>query len=131
MYKIEKRPSGYILTFSGVITPEEMQRWVHESEKTLLTESRTSFGVIINMKDLEPLSMESNKLLISGQKLYKERGMERSCVILNNSALCTKLKNIAIQSGIYTNERYIDASLIKNPIEAAVNWVKDAIDPDL
>ena len=131
MYKIEKRPSGYILTFSGVINPEEMQRWVHESEKTLLTESRTSFGVIINMKDLEPLSMESNKLLISGQKLYKERGMQRSSVILNNSALCTKLKNTAIQSGIYTTERYIDASLIENPVEVAVNWVKDAIDPDL
>jgi len=131
MYKIEKRPSGYILTFSGVINPEEMERWVHESEKALLTESSTSFGVIINMKDLQPLSMETNKLLISGQKLYKERGMKRSCVILGNSAQCTKLKNTAIQSGIYTSERYIDASSVKNPIEKAVNWVKDAIDPDL
>ena len=130
MYKIERRPSGYILTFSGSISPDEMQQWSDESQRNLSTETSSSFGVIINMKDLQPLSTESNKILVSGQKLYKEKGMKRSAVILNSAEACNQLKNLAVQSGIYVIERYIDASQNTNAVELAINWVKDAIDPD-
>jgi len=131
MYKIEKRPSGYILTFSGTIDQNEMQRWVNESKTTLMSETSGSFGVIIDMKDLKPLSLEAGNVMKQGQKLYKEKGMRRSAVILNSPRLCEQFKNIAIQSGIYVTERYIDASTIDNPSQVAVAWVKDAIDPDL
>jgi hypothetical protein len=131
MYKIEKRPSGYVLTFSGVINPDEMLRWMNDSKNALSTETSESFGVIINMKDLMPLSIESSEIMKKGQKLYKDKGMKRSAVILNSTRVCDQFKNIAIQSGIYSTERYIDASSVSNPSQIAVAWVKDAIDPDL
>jgi hypothetical protein len=130
MYNIERRSSGYILTFSGLINPDEMQRWCDDSKRNLMTESSSSFGVIIDMKNLQPLSSESQALMIDGQKLYKEKGMKRSAVILNNEKVCTQFKNLAIQSGIYSTERYIDASSNNNPVDTAISWVKDSIDPD-
>ena len=130
MYKIERRPSGYILTFSGIIDSDEMQRWHDDSQRSLSTETSSSFGVIIDMKDLQPISGEAKTIMVAGQKLYKEKGMKRSAVILNSPEITTQFKNLAVQSGIYATERYIDASQINNAVDIAISWVKDAIDPD-
>lgn len=130
MYNIERKQSGYILTFSGTVSPNEMLKWKEESEQALATEFSKSFGVIIDMRKLLPLTAEANTILVEGQKLYKNKGMQRSVVILNNKALCEKLKNVAIQSGIYSTERYIDASAHAAATQMAVKWVKDGIDPD-
>ncbi len=130
MYKIERRPSGYILTFAGLIEAAEMQKWHDDSESKLMTETSNSFGVIIDMKDLKPLGAEARIIMVEGQKLYKNKGMKRSAVILNSAEVCKQFKNLAVQSGIYLTERYIDASQKKNATEIAINWVKDAIDPD-
>jgi anti-anti-sigma regulatory factor len=130
MYKIERRPSGYILTFSGVIDADEMQQWYNDSRRNLMTESSSSFGVIIDMRDLQPLSSEAKGNMISGQKLYKAKGMKKSAVILNSPEVCQQFKNLALQSGIYATERYIDASQTENATGVAINWVKDGIDPD-
>ena len=130
MYHIEKRPSGYILTSSGDIGEAEMQRWKDESERTLAAETATSFGVIIDMRSLLPLKHEVQAVVISGQERYRNRGMRRSAVILSSADICRQFKNLAVQSGIYATERYIDASNETNPIEKAINWVKSGIDPD-
>lgn len=130
MYRIEKRPSGYILTFSGVIDSAEMQKWVQESIKVLGTETRTSFGVIIDMKDLQPLSGEAKDIMISGQKIYKAKGMERSAVLLSNPQVTAQFKNLALVSGIYSTERYIDVTGNSRAKDQAIDWVKDGIDPD-
>jgi hypothetical protein len=131
MYKIEKRPSGYILTFSGVINATEMQNWYNDTQDVLSTETLTSFGVIIDMHDLMPISQETQGIMVAGQGLFKQKGMKRSAVILASAAISMQFKKIAQQSGIFVSERYIDASCIANPIDVAIKWVKDAIDPDL
>ena len=131
MYKIEKRPSGYILTFGGVINATEMQNWYNDSQNALSTETTSSFGVIIDMRDLMPISQETQTIMVSGQGLYKQKGMKRSAVILASAAISMQFKKIAQESGIYATERYIDASYFANPIDVAIKWVKDAIDPDL
>jgi hypothetical protein len=130
MYKIERRPSGYILTFTGLIDSTEMQRWFNDSKDKLAVEASSSFGVIIDMKDLKPLAADARTIMVDGQKLYKTKGMKRSAVILNSAEICKQFKNLALQSGIYSTERYIDASQVKNPVDIAIDWVKDAVDPD-
>ena len=130
MYHIEKRPSGFILTFSGDIGEAEMQRWKDDSERALAAETATSLGVIIDMRSLLPLKREVQAIMVSGQKLYRNRGMKRSAVILSSADICRQFKNLAVQSGIYATERYIDASNEANPIEEAIHWVKSGIDPD-
>ena len=130
MYKIERRPSGYVLTFAGNIDAAEMQRWKDESQRVLSTETSTSFGVIIDMTTLQPLSEEAQTVMITGQAFYKEKGMLKSAVVLSSPVICAQFKKLAIKSGIYATERYIDASACSNPIDIAINWVKDGIDPD-
>lgn len=107
-----------------------MNRWKQDSEKQLNNETAKEFGVIIDMKNLQPLSTATKEIMISGQKLYKAKGMKRSTVILNNGMLCVQFKNLAIVSGIYAYERYIDSSKNPNASDIAVKWVKDGIDTD-
>ena len=130
MFKIEKRSSGYLLHFSGSIDTVEMQQWYDESKSVLVDESRDSFGVIIDMKDLQPIGDEAGRIMKDGQKLYKDKGMLRSAVILNSKEVAIQFKTIAIQTGIYETERYIDASSSPNPEQVAVDWVNKKIDPD-
>jgi hypothetical protein len=129
MYKIDKKDYGYLLTFSGMINLEEMSKWVEDSKKAL-TGAPSSFGVIIDMRDLKPLAADVKKKMEEGQILYKEKGMARSAVILSSAVLTLQFKRIAQESGIYKTERYINASKVSNWEKVASDWVKNEIDPD-
>ena len=131
MYTIERRPSGYILTFAGLIDNNEMLKWQNESKNVLEKEISSDFGVIVDMRNLMPLASDTQSIMISGQELYKQKGMKRSAVILASAIISMQFKQLAKQSGIYTTERYIDASKYSNAVEVAIKWVKDGIDPDL
>ena len=129
MFSIEKKSSGYLLTFSGVIDKEEMAEWVSESEQALKS-APSQFGVIIDMRTLAPLQPDVQQVMVKGQALYKNAGMQRSAVVLASSALTIQFKRLAKESGIYSFERYIDASSTPNWTDAAVKWVRDSVDPD-
>ncbi|HMV41143.1 MAG TPA: hypothetical protein PK079_09135 [Leptospiraceae bacterium] len=60
------------------------------------------------MRTLKPLPPESQIHMQEGQKLYKEKGMVRSVVILANTITKLQFKRIAQETGIYQWERYID-----------------------
>ena len=62
-------------------------------------------------------------------KQYRSRGMERSCVILDDAIMRIQFMRLARQSGIFKYERYIDASAHKHWLAKARNWVSHGIDP--
>ena len=128
MYKIEKRSSGYLLTFGGSIDAAEMQRWYDESEQQLAS-APSSYGVIVDMRTLAPLLPEAQKIMVQGQGLYKSKGMQRSAVILDNPIATLQFQRLAKESGIDAYERYIDASNTPEAATVAVAWVKDGKDP--
>ncbi|MBI5091729.1 MAG: hypothetical protein HZB26_04700 [Candidatus Hydrogenedentes bacterium] len=129
MYKIEKKSSGYLLTFGGFIDAAEMQRWLDES-KQVLTTAQAPYGVIVDMRTLKPLAPDVQTIMVTGQGLYKEKGMQRSAVVLNDAVTTIQFKRLAQQSGIYAFERYIDASATPEWAKVAVAWVRDAVDCD-
>ncbi|MDX9973842.1 MAG: hypothetical protein RBU21_12740 [FCB group bacterium] len=129
MYSIEKKTSGFLLTFGGVIDAAEMQKWLAESERAL-SSAQAPFGVIIDMRTLKPLSPDAQAVMVQGQGLYKTKGMQRSAVILNDAVTTLQFKRLAQQSGIYAFERYIDASKTSDWTKVAVEWVKEGADPD-
>lgn len=129
MYKIEKMPYGVKLTFSGFIKKEEMTQWVAESQKIALT-LPSKFGVFVDMRELKPLAKEIEEEMQKGQIIYKQKGMERSVVILNNAVTTMQFKRIAKDTGIYQWERYIDASKTANWEEVGKKWIVSGIDPD-
>lgn len=129
MYKIEKKDYGVKLIFSGVISQEEMAKWVAESA-TIVKTLPAKFGVFVDMRELKTLSQESKVEMEKGQILFKTKGMERSVVILESAVTAMQFKKIAKDTGIYEWERYIDASAVKDWEEKGKKWIISAIDPD-
>ena len=129
MYKIEKKPYGFKLTFGGFIRLDEMQQWMEESKK-ILEESPCEFAVFIDMRELKPLPARSQQYMQQGQKIYREKGMQRSVVILNNPGTTLQFKRLAKETGIKKRERYIDASTVKDWLVKGLNWIKHEEEPD-
>jgi len=129
LYKIEKTNYGYFLTFSGEMDLEEMTQWFRDSKEVLENASR-SFGVFVDMRQLQLLDPDAQEEMQSGQRYYKKMGMKRSVVILDNSILTIQFKRIALQSDIYNTERYIDASSMTNWEEIGKDWLIYGTDPD-
>lgn len=129
MYKIEKTNYGYKLEFEGFIQVDEMVKWLEESKKHL--ENTTgSFQLLVDMRKLKPLPEDAQAKMEEGQKLYKEKGMERSCVILDNVVTRMQFMRIAKETGIYAFERYIDASNSEDWEKEAMDWLLSEKDPD-
>ncbi len=72
MYKIEKKPYGYKLTFGDMIKADEMKKWVDES-KTALQTAPKEFGILIDMRTIKPLLNDAQVHMQEGQKLYKNK----------------------------------------------------------
>ncbi len=129
MYKIEKKGYGIKITFDGFMTAEEMSQWLAESRKVVPTLG-SKFSVFVDMRTLKPLPAEGQTVMQEGQKLYKQSGMQRSAVILNNKVMTMQFQRIAKETGIYEWERYIDASANPNWEQDGENWLTRAVDPD-
>jgi hypothetical protein len=67
--------------------------------------------------------------MVRGQSMYRGRGMERSCVILQDAITTIQFMRRARQSGIFKYERYIDASTHRDWLAEAQDWVTRAIAP--
>lgn len=128
MYNIAKSDLGFHLTFGGEMTKTELDKWYEESEQALQG-PQAPFGVIIDMRTLAPLPIEAQQVMIRGQSMYRRRGMQRSCVILNDAITTIQFMRLAKQSGIFKHERYIDASAHRDWMREAQKWVKDAVPP--
>jgi hypothetical protein len=128
MYKIEKTDLGFYLTFGGDMTKDELEKWYEDSEQ-VLTGQQAPFGVIIDMRTLAPLPVEAQGVMVRGQSMYRSRGMQRSCVILDDAITTIQFMRLARQSGISKYERYIDASAQRDWLAKARNWVRHAIAP--
>jgi len=129
MYIIEKKDYGYRLLFSGFIEEDEMKEWMNESEK-VLTYQKSKFSTFVDMRELKSLPSESKIVMEKGQKLFREKGMERSVVILNSAITASQFKRIAKSSGIYKWERYINANSDENSEKTGKDWIITGIDPD-
>jgi hypothetical protein len=81
------------------------------------------------MRTLAPLPVEAQEVMVRGQSMYRSRGMERSCVILDDAITTIQFMRLARKSGIFKYERYINASEHRDWLARARNWVRHAIAP--
>lgn len=129
MYKIEKTGFGFKLTFGDFILLDEMKKWLEESKKHLEAVSG-KFHLLVDMRTLKPLQEDAQGVMQEGQKLYKQKGMERSCVILSDPTTTMQFKRIAKETGIYAFERYIDSTKDSDWMQKAMDWLTKGTDPD-
>jgi len=129
MYKIEAGRHGYTLTFGGALYSEELRSWFEESKRALAVRKGT-FGVIVDMREVLPLGPEARALILQGQDLYRKAGLVRSAVILKSTSMTTQFRQLAKDSLVYKNERYIDASKEQDCLKPALDWVLWQVEPD-
>jgi hypothetical protein len=100
VYKIDKTDLGFNLTFAGDMKNDESEKWYTESEQALIGQ-QSPFGVITDMRTLVPLPVEAQEVMVRGQSMYRSRGMERSCVILDDAISTIQFMRLARKSGIF------------------------------
>ncbi|MCP4547406.1 MAG: hypothetical protein GY835_13190 [bacterium] len=112
MYSIRKSELDgmpiYQITFSGFIRVEEMMRWFDDSA-LILDRRSEEFGVKVDMRELLPLPDHSQEIMRQGQMLYREAGMVRSAVLVDNGLLKRQFERIAGESGIDEWEHYFSS----------------------
>jgi hypothetical protein len=129
VFKIEKKPFGYLITFGGFITKDEMDAWVADAKK-ILASPPPSFGVFVDMRSLKPLPKDAQASMEAGQKLFKQAGMARSVVVLDNAITTYQFREIARATGIAQWERYLNASARADWQRAGEDWLTRGVDPD-
>jgi hypothetical protein len=129
VYAIEKQPLGYKLVFQGSLSAVEMQRWLDDS-RAALSNAPPSFGLLMDMRALQPLALDSQRLMLMGQQLYQRSGMHRSVVIVQNPMTRMLFTHLARESGIYQWERYISAESTPDWEPLAWAWIQGEKDPD-
>jgi aryl carrier-like protein len=129
VYAIEKRQLGYKLVFEGSITPREMQQWLDDSILAL-REQPSSFGLLIDMRALQPLTLDSQRLMSMGHSLYQRRGLRRSVVVVESVGTRLRFAQLAKESGAYQWERYISAEDTPDWEARGWAWISGELDPD-
>jgi len=129
MYDIQSTNYGFKLTFAGFIKEEEMKQWAAEFKQAVDKLPR-KFQVFVDMRHLNPLPKEAQPHMEDGQKHARQKGMERSVVIIDNVITKLQFVRIAKETGIYQWERYIDASSVSDFEKVGLDWLLKAKDPD-
>jgi len=130
VYRIEQTDYGLRLTFRGVVSFEEVERWGHDIIVALSAVPK-AFSVFVDMRGLVPLAPEAHGALRQGQVFARQVGMQRSVVVVDDREIAEQFERIARETGIYEYERYVDALTEKRWEEKSLGWIVDGIDPDV
>jgi hypothetical protein len=130
MYRIETAPFGFRITIGGRVTLEEATEHLMESRQ-LLRVCAKPFGVLVDIRTLQPLADDVQAIIDETQRLYQRGGLERSAVVLDSAIMTMQFQRIAKDTGVYTHERYVDASKTPTWEQVALAWIRHGIDPDL
>lgn len=130
MYSIEKKPYGIKFVLGGIINRSEMIAW-HTQAVAALEQTGPEFGVLVDMRTLEPLSRPAQEEIDKVQRAYRKAGMTRSVVILSSPIVKRQFVEIARETGILKWERYIDASTTPDWEQVGIDWLEKEIDPEL
>lgn len=125
MYKIEQQSYGLKLTFAGFIREAEMITWQAEIFP-LLELLPPSFGMLIDMSEMEAMPSKSQEILMATQKTFKPR-IKRSATVTKSAITNIQSKRIGNKSGVNETKIFIDATHTPDWEEQAINWIKNGI----
>ncbi len=129
MYTIDNTDYGLRIQFGGIINKGEMENWYTDILEALGKVQKEEFGVFVDMRKMETLPVESQESLKLGQKACLERGMKRSCVIVDSRLTYLQFIRIARRTGILPGERYIDAKDVVAWEQIGLDWVVNGKEP--
>lgn len=122
MANIVKTPYGFRLTMTGKCTVDDMNKYLADL-KVNLDQSHGEFHLLEDLRGLQPLTNDARAILESGQKLAKQKGMKRSCALLNNGEVAAQLIGISKLIGTSATERYVNTTNRPGWEAIAENWL--------
>lgn len=129
MYSINKTEYGIYIRVAGSVTDEESKNILADI-RNIVKGLPASFCVFSDLRKMELLSIAAQTVCIQIQETVIEAGVKRSAVILGDQTVTYQFKRLALQSGIFDLERYIDSSTNSDWEEQGLRWVCEGIDPD-
>jgi hypothetical protein len=130
MYFIDFRPFGYEVMFSGKLTSNELVAWLDDA-RLVLPEEPKDFGLLVDLRLLAPLDPPAIRLLGQGLRLFQEKGLRRSAVIVGSPAIRREFTRQARMSGIAHWERYLCPEESPDWRGRCVAWIREGVDPDV
>ncbi|MCB1144087.1 MAG: methyl-accepting chemotaxis protein [Leptospiraceae bacterium] len=130
MYTIELTNFGFRIILSGSLTPDELDRWISDSEARVKENTLQNFHVFLDLKEISNLDESLIKHIERFQRVFRSKGMIRSAIIVNSFQNKKILQKIFKKSQFAKFNRIIDSN--KNPYweEGALNWLIREIDPN-
>lgn len=128
MYRVDKRPYGFQLTMSGHVDDTQIQNYILEI-KELLPQLPPQFGILVDMREMTPLTPDNQASLVASQKLVADR-LTRSATVVNDNAIVKmQFRRLSKAGGVVETKRFIDASTDPNWTKTAEDWVVMGKDP--
>ena len=125
----QKKDYGFHFTFSSPITEDEASKWSKEV-KQAATQVSTEFYVFVDLRKFILIPPECRHIIEDVQSFFKENGMKRSVVIVNEPITAMQVKLVASETNIRDWERYIESPSNPDWEQQGMNWLEHGIEPD-
>ena len=129
MYEVQRTEYGVRFFLQGFIREEEAAAWYEEMISSLKNINK-GFKVFVDMRGFRPASEDVQAKFVDIQRIFKDHGMNRSVVILDNTVAVMQLIRTAKESGIYDQERYLTPENNPDWEQQAMDWILKGRDPD-
>lgn len=131
MYSICQEQFGFRLIFDGQIDAPEMGQWLEESSAALRAAPKP-LGILMDLRGLRPGAIEPRAqwVLEDGLRLYRNAGLLRSCVVVENAAMANVLRRVAQAAGVLAHQRTIHATVHGDWFPKALGWIVSEVEPE-
>lgn len=129
MINVEETSYGYRINFEGFAQKEDVAA-LSERLGQILSQHEGTFGVLVDLRQSRAIPADAQEKLMEGISHCTRYGMERCSVVVASAIAKLQAVRIAKETGIYETTRYIDTSSDANWERTALEWIRDAKDPD-
>ena len=128
MHKIEETDFGFKITAAGITEPEEMEQFKFEIIHTLAEHNRP-FSLLIDLRELMPLSPEIAEIIKEIQISCRKMSLERAAIIVNSPVLEQQIIQTGFKAATSKYDRIIDISKHLDGENTALAWASEGIEP--
>ena len=129
MHTVEKTDFGIKVRMTGFFEKEEGNEWFQEMGKKV-EGIHKDFCAFIDMRGFKTATEDIQQQMAGIQTIYREKGMLRSVVILDDIIATMQMQRTAKESGIYAHERYISAENNPHWEQQGMDWLIHKKDTD-
>lgn len=128
MYKIEEKPFGFEVAFSGFMQGSDIATFRGEMEP-MIRSQREPFGVLVDLRESRTFPADAQAGLMQMIGLCLEYGMERNVVVVNSAITKIQAARLARETQI-AQVRFLDAADNPEWRRQAEDWLTNGKEPD-